>query len=526
MAQGLALAAVLAAGLILLSGCATRGRATRLPPAEKGETRAKADSWYVESVAKAGEKPFSCSFVEFDERGDYLDFRQHRDAYSRVRDLSENDRLLVIIYVHGWKNNSQSSDVVKFNDFLRQLSDTAVTHGQYRVHGIYLSWRGNAMKHSLDTESQSFEKVSAAYNEPIVNVKYARNWLQTPFVWVPEQLSYWSRKNLAEDKVSGVALIRTIYSCGYAARRYGKPASPNLVFLLGHSFGALMLEQSFGPASLSELTSNWPWEDMDAIKDAQPNPLPFDLVMYVNSAAPSIYAKQYYEYMVAHREALKNNDVLGADAPIVISVTSTGDWATKIAHRWANAFARFRPSLRRNYDGRNFILRMSSKAPKVTIPQSYYYQRTPGHNPLLVSHWVVREENAVAAPAATEQSQVAKNVATQAAAVGKDVEERTFETSARKKQSAGRVWKVVTDPPDKKWSSYAGYEPLCVGPHAVHSGYWIVRCPPEIIKDHGDVWSQQAMDMYSALFIETVRLRGEPPRNSKRRAAAEKDQPK
>jgi len=34
-------------------------------------------SWYIEGVSAAG-VPISCSFVEFDERGDFLDFSQHK----------------------------------------------------------------------------------------------------------------------------------------------------------------------------------------------------------------------------------------------------------------------------------------------------------------------------------------------------------------------------------------------------------------------------------------------------------------
>src|SRR5262245_9019816 len=103
------LAAVLA--IFLLTGCASRGRALRPtfggttdpPPSIK-----KADAWYIESVAVEGRKPFSCSFVEFDERGDYLDFQQHRHAYRKIKELSDahHERLLVLIYIHGWKNNS------------------------------------------------------------------------------------------------------------------------------------------------------------------------------------------------------------------------------------------------------------------------------------------------------------------------------------------------------------------------------------------------------------------------------------
>src|SRR6185503_7951048 len=112
---------------------------------------------------------------------------------------TNGERLLVVIYVHGWKNNSQSGDVVEFNSFLQRLSTSPlVVEGGYRVHGVFLGWRGNAVKHRLDTQSDFYTNTVAAYGEPIVNSRYARGsafgWLLAPF----EALSYWSRKNAAE----------------------------------------------------------------------------------------------------------------------------------------------------------------------------------------------------------------------------------------------------------------------------------------------------------------------------------------
>jgi hypothetical protein len=50
------------------------------PASETGSTKTK--SWYIEGVSAAG-APISCSFVEFDERGDFLDFNQNRDCQAR-----------------------------------------------------------------------------------------------------------------------------------------------------------------------------------------------------------------------------------------------------------------------------------------------------------------------------------------------------------------------------------------------------------------------------------------------------------
>ena len=32
------------------------------------------------------------------------------------------------------------------------------------------------------------------------------------------------------------------------------------------------------------------------------------------------------------------------------------------------------------------------------------------------------------------------------------------------------------------------------------SNYWIVSCGKELIRDHNDIWSQTAMEMYAGLY--------------------------
>src|SRR2546429_9093157 len=81
---------VLAAGVILLTGCASRGvplRPTYGIENDPPKNAALGDSWYIESRPVGG-KPYSCSFVEFDERGDYVDFQQQRRSWQKIKELS------------------------------------------------------------------------------------------------------------------------------------------------------------------------------------------------------------------------------------------------------------------------------------------------------------------------------------------------------------------------------------------------------------------------------------------------------
>jgi hypothetical protein len=513
--SAIGLAAIVGAVLLTLAGCAPRYalRPTFAYRSDPPVGVPKAQAWYIESTPVAGGKPASCSFIEFDERGNYLDFQQHRHGYTKLRELAQRgERLLVIIYVHGWKNNCQSGDVVRFNSFLLRIAASPyVKEGGFRVHGVYLAWRGNAFPHAFDPRDEHFTVTKQAFGgEPIVDMRRARGRYNFLY-WVPEHLSYWSRKEAAEAKVTGFDLVRTVFTLGYTARRYSDTNGANRVFLMGHSFGALVIEQAFARSMLAPLTAEWPWDDEDLIARARPNPLPFDLVLFVNSAAPSIYAKPVYNYMVAHRQALLRHGVVGADAPIFISLTSEADSATRVAHRYGNLFARFDPSLWRKFEGSDFILSTTKETRSVKVPQWYYYQRTPGHNPLLVNRWIV--------PADADCKPLRDQTVVQHNLDPKDPSEissRTFQTSPRKAGGRTNTWKIVDSPPDPKWSTYKGLRSMSSIGNASRCGYWIIRCEGEIINGHNDVWSTQAMETYAALLRESEILRHQKPHSPRR----------
>jgi hypothetical protein len=497
-----------------LAGTASRGVALRKviggvigkdmpdPPA----SIPNAQKWYLESAAPAKGLPHSCSFVEFDERGDYLDFFQHLHAYEKVRKLArEHEHLIVVIFVHGWRNSGQSGNVIDFNEFLSQLATHSDANGvAHRVHGIYLSWRGACLKHVIDRNDKTFQAVAARYGGPVVDFgEVARFPALNRAI---ETLTYFDRKGVPEHLFSGTSLSRTLFTCSHVAKL--RPNSH--VFLIGHSFGGLMLERTFQNATIGELIMVWPWGDEEKIKAARANPLPFDTVLLVNSAAPSIYAKQFQSFLAAHRGTMERDNIPGANSPIFFSLTSSGDWATGKTHRLANTFSFLIPTLRRIYRGDDFILAPAPGREKISIQQSYYYRHTPGHNPLLVNRFIESAQSATKANALRSNLEPS----------GDPLE---FTTSARNAEPPHQ-WRIAF-PPTTKWfldfsryrSGRHGYLPVAWENHSGQyphkdTAYWIIRCGKEIIKDHNDIWSQQAMDTYAALYRISLTLRTQRPR--------------
>ena len=517
-----------------LVGFAPRGRALRpvLNPIAEDEPPPPAqcpnsERWYVESTEQFGGLPYSCSFVEFDERGDYLDFHQHRHAYQKIRELTEAaEPLVLVIFVHGWRNNCQSGNVTSFNFFLSQLA-SAPSNTKRRIHGVYIGWRGAVFRHGLDENDPHYVATTRHFGDrPLVDLeKYAARvpWLAEAI----ETLSYWNRKSVPEYKFAGTALSRTIFTCAHMAKQKGGSG----VFLMGHSFGGLMLERSVQNAALGELIDAWPWSDT---APREPNPLPFDMVLLLNTASPSIYAKQFQSCLAAHRAAMlrpgPGRTAVGTDAPIYISPTSEADWATGLVHPFGNCLAPFVPTLQHDFRADDFILDVPKGTAEPWIPQAEYYVHTPGHNPLLVNRFIeplgensvvtwtngslaaaslagVREKNILHENLAVVRFVGAAGVQPRAEAPRSSF---VFQTSAFHNGGAPDAWALnmpPEDPANKKWSSYGAYRPIAWNRDHREIPYWIVRCPKEIIAGHTDIWNIRAMETYAALYRIAEELR-------------------
>jgi len=441
--------------------------------------------------------------VEFDGRGDYVDYYQHRAAYTKVRKLAEEQPLFLVFYCHGWRNNSQSGDVVEFNSFLRNL---AAAQRSYRVHGVYLSWRGNPVRPFVDKkvrehDESAYKRTEKDFGAPIVDAGYHRYFRWTGVV--PELASYWLRKGAAEDQVPSVAMARTVLWCSTAAKVW-QPKS--IVWVMGHSMGALMLERALLPTSLSALAGDLSWFKHGRVEESPDKGtrgddskaahvrMPYDLLMFVNSAAPAIYAKQARDFLGSIQKAYRADRRTGANAPLVISITSAADSATGFWHPVANCLARLYPSLRRTYLRTDLGLEEVGRL----VHQSALYKRTPGHHPLLVNHWITplphrpgpREE----LPELGEQGQIFDYLLN----LGESRGPFTFPT-LRQPLMDEQWWQLESHPPGEgQVREYRG------GPIKVlRSKYWTVRLTGEatgLIPNHYDMWNTAAMDLYIALF--------------------------
>jgi hypothetical protein len=452
-----------AALLLMLGSCAPWNLPTRKVPA--GGSATAGDSAYIESHRPVGPN-YGCSFIEFDGKGGFLDYRQFDNALRVLQTRKAQSNVLLVIYCHGWNNNAQSGDVLHFVSFLRRLSDSSLIRAQkLRVEGVYLGWRGSQYL-PVATRTEGIDpQLSTDFGGDLTDRKWNNSKAGDTIFSPARYLSYWSIKDRAEFHVSRVPLARAVFGLAFKLKspteeRNGRH---HRVFVIGHSFGALLLEQAIGQASVGLITSEW---NEQQTLDAR---WPFDLIVFLNSAAPSLYAKQLGEFLqLDHKTSAR---------PRIVSITSTGDWATGFFHPLGNWSKRFAPDLQREYHP------FGSKGP--VVPAWEYYDRTPGHNEYLLNH-VVERTNGIAPPGLnTEDSLFSRNLR-------RDNPRNTFYT----KISDGTIqpW-IIRDLTDSAATSEAQQ-----ARKQYASNYWIATVPPEIIKDHNDIWSDSAMEMLAGIY--------------------------
>jgi|GEM_PF-565209 len=287
---------------------------------------------------------YTLSFVELDDQGelwspDQLDsVLQHIERANRT-----NVGIVLALYVHGWnhdaspREDSPSGNLQGFETLLRRIAEAEARSpaGSAReVVGIYVGWRGRRIRGPLNL------------------------------------ISFFDRKGAA-TRIADAVATEVIYRVMTTAK--SNPQSKCV--LLGHSFGGLVLERTLGQALVAFLAAG------DGSQQAE---FPADLVVLLNPASQAIDAKQLIDVFDRNRLRLYRIDSQGhrIERPLVVSVTSVGDWATRLLYPgglWVKSITKkFR--------------QYTSDYCATSTSQRKYYTRTPGHHPDLISHVIEAQE--------------------------------------------------------------------------------------------------------------------------------------
>ncbi len=339
------------------------------------------------------------AFLEFDDLGEPWERSVHGrpSQLSRAVDLIEKARkmdpaTLVLVFVHGWKHNAAGSD--------KEPEDTNITgfkavlwriHQEYQhpVLGVYVAWRGG---------------------------------LVSPDWPVAQQFSYFNRE-AAAIRVGNTSLTDALVELSDAVHGGPPPVSESSrsrIVMIGHSFGALVLERALSQATIMYLEKQYEDQNLSGSPETSTsekaavsrlcgypeavitNPLA-DMTVFVNSAAGANESKQMMDYLASSHFTYQTAQ---GPQPLFLSVTSKTDTATgvifKIGHGaswlgyWATGSMRPKGQAPANpnepsssYSRACYDTMIDKNKERLfDMSQTSFYMTTTAHSPQLQSHTV------------------------------------------------------------------------------------------------------------------------------------------
>jgi pimeloyl-ACP methyl ester carboxylesterase len=285
------------------------------------------------------------AIIEFDDHGMFWRLDQMQDTVELIRRRNDEAEqgTLVIVYIHGWKNNAdpgrRKGDLAGFR---ANVAATAKAQheatGQLadRVIGIYLGWRGD-----------------------------------TSDVPIQEQFTFWDRLRTAERMASlnmREALFRIM--------RTTKERPGSKCFIVGHSMGGMIVGKTLAPSLTTLLLAS----------GEQGVELPADLILLMNPALDGLASWQLVDFLKRSQATVElrstDGEVQRARGPIMASITSEADTATGVAY----PFGRTLDSL--------FTAFQTDDEPGEPS-QRYLARHAVGHVEYLVSHRAYVEDGRV-----------------------------------------------------------------------------------------------------------------------------------
>ena len=234
------------------------------------------------------------AYVEFDARGSmYRDKENKPVQLKNTLDLIQQlkhpegkpaQTIALYVFVHGWKNDAseRSGNVWGFRRFLSYI---ASQHAGQPVLGVYIGWPGASLKGDVF-------------------------------------LTFWNREPVADNVGNNEDLTNALRAILQAAKgpHYDEPGSSAVV--IGHSFGGIVLERAATKLIREQLNI---MSDRSSVVES-----PADLFLLLNEAGAAAIARPFLMDL-ADQHVVYEDDARHPH-PLLLSMTSVGDVATKLAY--------------------------------------------------------------------------------------------------------------------------------------------------------------------------------------------------
>ena len=275
------------------------------------------------------EQSFEVAVVRFRDNGCFsrpADLEHAVACIDKARDTFAAGAI-VVVFVHGWHHNADwdvatNEGDAHFRSFRGMLMTLALReqerHAELRrrVVGIYLGWDGDPVE----------------------------TWHRH----LPGLLTYWNRygkaKAIGDGKHIQKAIASIVEHTKSSRKRSGRTEAPvGPLVVAGHSMGAHIVASAFRsllrdvPERLTRKSDSKVASEVQVTRDGEPTVFP-DLLLLLNSAADSRIAKEIMDMLKAQkmRKTFRTKGNVRFLAPLLISLTSTHDWATGKLWKLAN----------------------------------------------------------------------------------------------------------------------------------------------------------------------------------------------
>jgi hypothetical protein len=398
------------------------------------------------------DREYKLSAVEFGELGSYADASKGELA-NTLQLLRSTERPLLVVYIHGWLNNATSGDVGNFKGFLSRLSKSKqVKIHHYTVFGVYFAWPGK--------------------NLDVPYLKY---------------LTFWNRKQAAERIASNGDCLDAIEQLSQTARQHEN----NYVFLIGHSFGGLILERTVG-------------HTLRTLQGQKVRP-PWDLALMLNPASDSVLTRQLvsdlhdlYDYSPepvlgnplnwgGHFVPKSGGDPIAESQPTVVELQSENDTATgTVFPIGSNAGV--------IVNGHWAWNQVAVPRTRELVSERDFYLSTPGNDNYLVNYEIVRAPGSFPGNSDAFEYNLENNPV---GGIFYTTAPKNSETAAEEGKRSGQAEPGPKNQPQAWQIRFVGDHEKYIG---VHVPFWIVRVPSDIIDNHGGIWSDNNMALMAAIF--------------------------
>jgi hypothetical protein len=443
----------------------------------------------------AATAPICLAFIEVDDMGELWDKGELDTALSVIRRANTDTHAdpLVLTFVHGWKNNA-APDNCNVAGFKVALQDIYVRLQRTRpVIGIYIGWRGNLIRPSWP---------------------------------VAQQMSYFNREATA-TRIPSASLSSALTRIAMRTHENRRA----LAIFIGHSFGGLLLERAISEMTAGEIAqaaiysqeaAALPAGSAEAAEKlrlaAAATDARADLVIFINPAGAATEAKPIFDFLVDNSyryqpysangpatEASDPPNTGAADRPLFVSLTSTGDLATKVAVPIGHALPSLRFKMAGSFrdlgSGPNGNYGLSCFDPHAphshwqlktkqegAVPQRSFYMNTAPHMQVLQSHVMLKAIGATEMRVASTGQKITIHNPQAIAQCNRDLFNQEHLNVVNTFRLADtQTCFAIQERPDR-----------CNG-----TPYWMMEIDPDVVPDHSTIFTQRFIQFLIDTFFMT-----------------------